>query len=167
MNPYVIDFPRIRRCAALAASLVLLWPLPGAAAGILHLSRSELRLEPGAAPGELYAENRGDGPLYLDVEQKLLLNPGFSPEVLVPIGQTEQPGLLVTPNRLVLSPGQKYRMTLNVLNTPDRTQIWRLTFRPRERLILTYGESASAATPLAISLGYGVVINQVGRTAEP
>lgn len=165
MNLPAIAWRRLRRAALLVATLAVSWPLHGMAAGILHLSRAELRLEPGETPGELLAENRGDSPLFLDVEQKLLLNPGSSPEALVPVGETERPGLLVTPNRLILAPGQKYRMTLHVLNAPARTQVWRITFRPRERLVLSPGAADTVDAPLVISLGYGVVVYQIAKTA--
>lgn len=155
------------RAALLLAALALSWSQHGHAAGILHLSRAELRLEPGKTPGELLAENRGDSPLYLDVEQQLLLNPGAMPEVLVPVGETEQPGLLVTPNRLILAPGQKYRMNLRILNQPARTQVWRITFRPRERVILDPGTADSIGAPLLINMAYGVLIYQIAESAQP
>ena len=159
---------RIARGAAfLLFALALPWPHYALAAGILHLPRAELRLEPGKTPSELLAENRGDSPLYLDVEQQLLLNPGSMPEVLVPVGETEQPDLLVTPNRLILAPGQKYRMNLRILNSPARTQVWRITFRPRERVILSPDEAHGSAAPLVINMAYGVLIYQIAESAQP
>lgn len=153
--------------AFLLGALALASPQHGLAAGILHLPRAELRLEPGKTPGELLAENRGDNPLYLEVEQQLLLNPGSTPEVLAPLGEIERPSLLVTPNRLILAPGQKYRMTLRILNPPARTQVWRLTFRPRERVILDSGYADNNATPLIINMAYGVLIYQIAESAQP
>lgn len=167
MNFSTFAWRRLRRAVLVIATLAAGWPQHGMTAGMLHLPRAELRLEPGQTPGELLAENRGDSPLYLDVEQKLLLNPGATPEVLVPIAQTEQPTLLVTPNRLILAPGQKYRMTLRVLQTPARTQVWRITFRPRERVILQPGEAGETATPLVIRMAYGVVIYQTAKATQP
>lgn len=159
---------RIARSAAfLLAALALPWPQHGLAAGILYLPRAELRLEPDHAPPELLAENRGDSPLYLDVEQQLLLNPGSMPEVLTPVGETGQPSLLVTPNRLILAPGQKYRMNLRILNRPARTQVWRITFRPRERVILKPGPADDSAAPLVINVAYGVLIYQFAESAQP
>jgi len=155
-----------RRAAFGVAALALPLPQHGLAAGILHLPRAELRLESDKVPGELLAENRGESPLYLDVEQQLLLNPGSTPEVLVPVGKTEQPSLLVTPNRLILAPGQKYRMNLRILNAPSRTQVWRVTFRPRERVILHPAEADESA-PLIINMAYGVLIYQIGEHAQP
>ena len=137
------------RATFIFAVLALPWPQHGLAAGVLHLPRAELRLDPGKAPGELLAENLGDSALYLDVEQQLLLNPGSMPEVLVPVGKTEQPSLLITPNRLILAPGQKYRMSLRILNTPARTQVWRVTFRPRERVILSTDKVGTPRNPAA------------------
>ena len=167
MTLHALAWRLTRRAALLVATLALPWPQPGLAAGILHLPRTELRLEPGKAPGELLAENRGDTPLYLDVEQKLLINPGSAPEVLVPVGETDQPGLLVSPHRLILAPGQKYRMNVRVLSTPPRTQVWRVTFRPRERVILNPGEADGPAAPLIINMAYGVLIYQIAERAQP
>ncbi len=156
-----------RHAACLLAALALPWPQHGLAAGILHLPRAELRLEPGKPPGELLVENRGDSPLYLEVEQRLLLNPGVMPEALVPVGEAEQPGLLVTPNRLILAPGQKYRMNLRILSLPARTQVWRITFRPRERVMLDSGAADGNAAPLIINMAYGVLIYQIAERAQP
>ncbi|MDS1138915.1 hypothetical protein RE432_00595 [Pusillimonas sp. SM2304] len=152
--------------ASLGAALLiflglLLTPLQGMAAGILQLSHTEVRLEPGVAAAELYAENKGDTPLFLDVEQKLLLNPGRSPERLVPIQQVDQPTLLVTPDRLVLAPGQKYRMTLKTLAIPTSHRVWRVTFRPRQRVLVESGGEHADSAPLIMSVGYGVLIYQL------
>ncbi len=166
MSRHTLSRQFARSTAFIVAALALLSPLQGLGAGILHLSRAELRLEPGRAPGELLAENRGDSPLYLDVEQQLLRNPGSTPEVLVPVSETEQPGLLVTPNRLILAPGQQYLMSVRVLNTPARTQVWRITFRPRKRVILDGGE-ADGSAPLIINMAYGVLIYQIAEHAQP
>nr|WP_230958636.1 hypothetical protein [Burkholderia territorii] len=136
--------------------------MPADAAGILKLSRTEMTLAPGKPVGELWAENTGDSPLYLDVTQQLVANPGEMPERLVPVGEVPQPGLLVTPGRLALAPGQKYRMSLKELRGPFETQVWRVTFRPRERVIVDAGQADGAPAPLIVSVGYGVVIYQVG-----
>jgi len=138
--------------------LLVLFATPVMAVGVLSLSRTELTLEPGKSAPELHVENTGDTPLYLDVEQKLLLNPGQAPERLVPIQEVERPSLLVTPGRLVLAPGQKRRMVLQEIETPTRTQVWRVTFRPRERLHI---ESEVLSAPLVVSVGYGVVVYQL------
>ena len=166
MSVHVLPRRFARRTAFIVAALTLPWPQHGQGAGILHLPRAELRLEPGRAPSELLAENRGDSPLYLDVEQHLLLNPGSMPEVLAPVGETERPSLLVTPKRLILAPGQKYRMSVRVLHAPARTQVWRITFRPRERVILNGGE-ADGSAPLIINMAYGVLIYQTAEHAQP
>ncbi|MDF3202854.1 hypothetical protein P3C29_29615 [Pseudomonas sp. 1912-s] len=132
----------------------------GLAAGVLKLSRTELRFTPDEPQGELYAQNIGDSPLYLEVEQQLVLNPGQTPERLLPIHDVQRPSLLVTPGRLVLAPGQKYGLTLKALNIPTHNQVWRITFRPRERLIVEASTDAGQPAPLAVSVGYGVVIYQ-------
>ncbi|MCA8252713.1 hypothetical protein LGM89_05525 [Burkholderia sp. AU31624] len=131
------------------------------AAGVLKLSRVELTLEPGqAAARELYAENVGDTPLYLNVEQHLLTNPGDSPEHLVPVAEVAHPTLLVSPARLTLAPGQRYRMGLKELAAPSETQIWRITFKPKERIVVDAAQGEGAPAPLFVNVGYGVVIYQ-------
>jgi len=142
---------------SLLGLLLALFATHGMAAGVLKLSRTELKLEPGKSVHALYVENTGDTPLYLDVKQELLLNPGQTPERLVPIQEVERPGLLVTPGRLVLAPGQKHRMVLKEIEAPARTLVWRVTFRPRERLHI---ETEALSPPLIVSVGYGVVIYQ-------
>jgi len=136
------------------------------AAGVLKLSRTELTFSPDKPLSELWAENVGDTPLYLDVTQHLVANPGQSPEHLVPVEEVTRPALLAQPNRLRLSPGQKYRMTLKVLDTPRQAQVWRLTFRPRERIAVDAGDMQGGPAPLFISVGYGVVIYQLARTGR-
>ncbi|MFP3503669.1 hypothetical protein [Burkholderia sp. SIMBA_062] len=130
------------------------------AAGVLKLSRAELTLEPDRPAGELYVENAGDTPLYLDIEQQLLTNPGDKPEHLVPVAEVEKPTLLVTPGRLALAPGQKYRVGLKVLAVPSQTNVWRITFRPNERILVDASSSDGAPAPLFVNVGYGVVIYQ-------
>ncbi|ABB12986.1 hypothetical protein [Burkholderia lata] len=137
------------------------------AAGVLKLSRVELSLEPGqAAVRELYVENVGDTPLYLNVEQHLLTNPGESPEHLVPVGEVAQPTMLVLPGQLTLAPRQKYRMGLKELAVPLETQIWRITFRPKERIVVDAAQGEGAPAPLFVNVGYGVVIYQRAALAR-
>ncbi|KAG8150038.1 hypothetical protein [Burkholderia catarinensis] len=129
------------------------------AAGVLKLSRTELRLEPGNPASELWVENIGDTPLYLDVTQHLVTNPGHAPEHLVPVTEVEHPALLVQPSRLTLSPRQRYRMVIKELAAPSKTQVWRLTFRPKENIVVNAAEDGDVQpAPLIISVGYGVVI---------
>ncbi|MDN7904113.1 hypothetical protein QZM18_08215 [Burkholderia diffusa] len=132
------------------------------AAAVLKLSRTELTLEPGKPINELYVENIGDAPLYLNVEQHLLTNPGNTPEQLVPVTEVRKPSLLVLPGKLVLAPGQKYRMVLKALGIPARTLVWRVTFRPKERVVIDARSGNDLPTPLFVSVGYGVVIYQKG-----
>ncbi len=143
--------------------LALLCCTSSMAAGILKLSRTELTLSPDQQVPELWAENVGDTPLYLDVTQQLVTNPGESPERLVPVTEVPRPTLLVSPNRLALAPGQKYRVMLKELGTPTQAQVWRLTFRPKERLVVNAADMAGTQAPLVISVGYGVVIYQMAR----
>ncbi len=132
----------------------------GLAAGVLKLSRTEPRFTSDEPQGELYAQNIGDSPLYLEVEQLLVLNLGQAPERLFPVHDVQRPSLLVTPGWLVLAPGQKYRMTLKALNIPKHKQVWRITSRPRERVIVKSSKDAGQPAPLAVSVGYGAVIYQ-------
>ncbi|WP_217588605.1 hypothetical protein [Burkholderia sp. GbtcB21] len=131
------------------------------AAGVLKLSRTELTLAPDKPVPELWAENVGDTPLYLDVTQQLVTNPGQSPERLVPVTDVMRPALLVSPNRLTLAPGQKYRVMLQEFETSSQAQVWRLTFRPRERIVVDANNASGTQAPLVISVGYGVVIYQL------
>ncbi|MDN7491521.1 hypothetical protein CFB40_18740 [Burkholderia sp. AU31652] len=147
-------------CWALGA-LALLCCSGSFAAGILKLSRTELTLSPDKPASELWVENVGDTPLYLDISQQRVSNPGYMPEQLVPVEEVSQPTLLVLPNRLVLSPGQKYRMALKALSTPDEPQVWRVTFRPREHVVVDAGRDGDTTAPLFVSIGYGVVIYQL------
>ncbi|MBN3794104.1 hypothetical protein [Burkholderia sp. Ac-20392] len=128
------------------------------AVGILKLSRTEMTVVPDREPGDLWVENRGNTPLYLDVTQQLVANPGHMPEKLVPVEEVLHPGLLIMPRRVTISPGQKTRVMLKVLDVPRRTQIWRVTFRPRERIVVDTGDATSGPAPLFIGLGYGVLI---------
>lgn len=143
--------------------LVALCCTSSMAAGILKLSRTELTLSPDKPVPELWAENVGDTPLYLDVTQQLVTNPGERPERLLPVSEAPSPTLLVSPTRLALAPGQKYRVMLKELGTPTRAQVWRLTFRPRERIVVDAVDISGTQAPLVISVGYGVVIYQMPR----
>ncbi|MBN3816248.1 hypothetical protein G3N57_06285 [Paraburkholderia sp. Se-20369] len=142
--------------------LVALCCTSSLAAGLLKLSRTELTLAPDKPAGELWIENKGDTRLYLDVKQQLVANPGQTPEQLVPVEEVKHPGLLVLPRRLTLAPGQKTRMTLKELGTPQQTQVWRLTFRPKEHIVVDAAETEGMPAPLFISVGYGVVVYQLG-----
>ena len=143
---------------------LLICPLHGMAAGVLKLSTTELRLVPDQRQGVLFVENTGDSPLYLDVEQTQVLNPAEKSEQLLDISQVPKPGLLVTPNRLVLAPGQKYRMNIKTLGSPASNQVWRVTFRPREHVIVQAQGAEGVSAPLSVSVGYGVVIYQNSAT---
>ncbi|RQR52314.1 hypothetical protein DIE18_32320 [Burkholderia sp. Bp9125] len=137
------------------------------AAGVLKLSRTEMTIAPDKAAPELWAENVGDTPLYLNVEQHLVENPGETPEHLVAVSDVRHPGLLILPNRLTLSPGQKYRMVVKELRTPAQSQVWRLTFRPAERIVVETARPEETSAPLFISVGYGVVIYQLHGDQSP
>ncbi len=152
----------MKRTSRLFLGLLLtLFATQGMAAGILKLSRTELVLKPGKPASELYVENTGETPLYLDVEQQLLVKPGRIPESLIPIQNVEFPSLLVTPTRLVLAPGQKQKMVLKELRRTSLPMVWRVTFRPRERLHI---DAEDVSAPLIVSVGYGVVIYQFGSS---
>ena len=156
----------IRYPVVMLSGWLLMWPLHRMAAGVLNLSTTELRLVPDQRQGALYAQNTGDSPLFLDVEQALVLNPAEKPEQLLDISQVANPGLLVTPSRLVLAPGQKYRMNIKTLGSPANNQVWRVTFRPREHVIVQAQGAEGVSAPLSVSVGYGVVIYQNSVTPQ-
>ena len=156
----------MRYSFAMLLGWLLMCPLHSMAAGVLTLSTTELRFQPDQRQGALFAQNTGDSPLYLDVEQALVLNPGEKPEQLLAISQVPNPGLLVTPTRLVLAPGQKYRMNIKTLGTPASNHVWRVTFRPREHVIVQVQDTEGLSAPLSVSVGYGVVIYQNSATPE-
>lgn len=131
------------------------------AAGVLKLSHPEIWLRGDGRTSHLYAENAGDSTLFLEVEQRLLLNPGQMPEQLVPVADVRQPTLLVAPRRLALAPGQRHPITLKELARPDSPQVWRITFRPREKLLAERSGEQDVAAPLVVSIGYGILIYQV------
>ncbi|UCZ86895.1 hypothetical protein LGQ10_11565 [Pseudomonas sp. L5B5] len=158
---------RVHKTLLCAGVATLLLPACSLAAGVLQLSDSVLRLEPGGRMPELHVENTGDTPLFLDVQQELLLNPGQSPEVLTPIEQVRAPSLLVSPRRLVLSPGQKRHMTLRTLSAPMQHRVWRLTFRPRQRVVIETTTPDQQSAPLSLNVGYGVLIYQMAVPLPP
>ncbi|KVN44502.1 hypothetical protein WT12_23670 [Burkholderia territorii] len=137
------------------------------AAGILKLWRTEMAIAPGKPARELVVENTGDTPLFLNIEQHLVENPGEMPERLTPVSEVMRPGLLVSPNRLTVAPGQRYRMIVKVLNTPTQSQVWRVTFRPTERIVVEAAQSNGAPAPLFVSVGYGAVIYQLSGDPSP
>lgn len=145
----------------LAALCCALLPAAGMAAGVLKLSHAEIWLRGDGRTSRLYAENAGDTTLYLDVEQRLLRNPGEQPEELTPIGEVRNPTLLVAPVRLALAPGQRAPITMKELARPDTPQVWRVTFRPREKLLAEPDPTQAMAAPLVVSIGYGVLIYQM------
>lgn len=140
--------------------LVATYSTNGTAVGVLQLSRTEVTLAPNRPPEELWVENKGDTPLYLDVTQQLVGNPGSTPEQLVPVEDVSRPELLVLPGRLTLAPGQQYRMTLRELSVPPEPRVWRVTFRPREHVLIDVDAAGQIPAPLVVSIGYGAVIYQ-------
>ena len=152
----------VGRAVMLAAALCcVLMPAAGMAAGVLKLSHAEIWLRGDGRTSRLYAENTGDSTLYLDVEQRLLGNPGEQPEVLTPISEVRDPTLLVAPVRLALAPGQRAPITLKELARPDSPRVWRVTFRPREKLLAADDPAQAMTAPLVVSIGYGVLIYQM------
>ncbi|AKJ42007.1 hypothetical protein [Pragia fontium] len=148
------------RCFGVLAALLL--AQHSYAGGLLTLSQAELTIPQQGHLPELVVENSGDATLYLDIQQQLLTNPGLQPETLIGVGHVESPSLLVTPSRLALGPGQKRTMQLRVLSQPEKTQVWRITFRPQQNLNVITTGTTPIRTPLFISIGYGVVIYQIG-----
>lgn len=154
----------IRYPVVMLSGWLFMCPLHGMAAGVLKLSTTELRLVPGQRQGVLDVHNTGDSAVFLDVKQALVLNPAEKPEQLLDISQVANPGLLVTPRRLALAPGQKYRMNIKTLGSSANNQVWRVTFRPREHVIVEAHGAEGVSAPLSVSVGYGVVIYQNSAT---
>ncbi|WGY72879.1 hypothetical protein KEC55_30640 [Burkholderia cepacia] len=150
----------MKRVSWTLGALTVLCCFSSHAAGILKLSHTELTLSPDEPASELWAENVGDTPLYLDISQQRVINPGQVPEQRVPVEVIERPALLVLPRRLVLAPGQRYRMSLKEISVPRQSEVWRVTFRPRERVAVDANHVEGTAAPLFVSIGYGVVIYQ-------
>ncbi|GAB7538905.1 hypothetical protein BGC_51290 [Burkholderia sp. 3C] len=148
-------------------TLAVSWCVTCSAAGALKLSRTELTVKPDGTASPLWVENTGDSPLYLDVTQQRVANPGQVPERLEPVEEVQRPSLLVLPGRLALAPGQRYGIVLKALAVPQRTQVWRVTFRPRERIVVDGGRDGDTAAPLFVSVGYGVVIYQLQGGDHP
>lgn len=148
------------------AALLLASCLPLAsvqAVGILRLAHSEITLGGETPGGKLSVENIGDMPLYIDVTQQQVQMPVTSPEVRIPVGEVVSPSLLISPPRLVLAPGQKRELSVAVLCEPQQRQVWRITFRPRERFGVQSSDAALTQVPLSVSIGYGVVIYHFGK----
>ncbi|WP_128848268.1 hypothetical protein [Burkholderia catarinensis] len=74
--------------------------------------------------------------------------------------EVERPTLLVLPTRLTLSPARKYRMVMKVLVVPRKSQVWRITFRPEEHIVVDVENAKSTPVPLFLSVGYGIVTYQ-------
>lgn len=150
--------------------IMLLWVsasvfMPGAeAAGVLRLAHSVITLGGAERSGKLAVENVGDSPLYLDITQEQVQMPLTHPEVRIPVGDVTDPSLLISPPRLILAPGQKRIMNVVVLHEPQQRKIWRITFRPRERFLISSAENPTEV-PLSVSIAYGVVIYQMGKTS--
>jgi len=50
---------------------------------------------------------------------------------------------------------------LKELSGPDEPQVWRVTFRPREHIVIDADRDGDTTAPLFVSIGYGVVIYQL------
>ncbi|QGU89364.1 hypothetical protein [Erwinia sorbitola] len=133
------------------------------AAGILRLTNTEIIVGGTLPPAKLEIENIGNSALYLDVTQELVQTPLTVPEVRLSVGEVPSPSLLISPVKLVLGPGQKRVLNVKVLRIPQQRKIWRVTFRPREKIVISASdEEERAVAPVSISIGYGVVIYQPG-----
>lgn len=139
------------------------------AAGVLRLTHNVITLGGAQPVAKLEAENTGDSPLYLDIIQEQVQSRPGQPEIRRPIGEIPAPSLLVNPLRLVLRPGQKRVLEVTELHKPRQPQIWRVTFRPRERYQVQRGGESHGEMPLLVSVGYGAVIYQRGSegAAQP
>jgi len=134
------------------------------AAGVLRISLSEMTLGGPDRVGKLMVKNTGDSPLYLDITQEQVQTPLTDPEVRVPVGDVAAPSLLISPMRLALGPQQEREINVKELRKPAQRKIWRVTFRPRENISVQGVTTENTLVPLAVSIGYGVVIYQLGAS---
>lgn len=135
------------------------------AAGVLRLTHNVITLGGTQPAAKLEVENTGDSPLYLDISQELVQSRVGQSEIRRPAGEVSAPSLLVNPLRLVLRPGQKRALDVTELYKPRQQQIWRVTFRPRERYRVQTDGERQEGMPLLVSVGYGAVIYQQGSAA--
>ncbi len=86
---------------------------------------------PGEPPRQdITVTNPDTETLYLETEISRVENPGTSEEKKVLIANPDQVKLLVTPQKSVISAGQLKNIRLISLETPEKEQIYRVTFKP-------------------------------------
>jgi len=154
----------MRLLVSVVLGLCLLTPV-SQAAGVLRISHSEMTLGGPDRTGKLTVKNIGDSPLYLDITQELVQTPLTNPEVRSPVGEVASPSLLISPMRLVLGPQQQREISVKELRKPEQRKIWRVTFRPREHISVQGVTSDNTQVPLSVSIGYGVVVYQLGTAS--
>ena len=102
----------------------------GPASAQLQLNDFFIDLGDGAKPGELYAANRGDETLYLQVTVEEVLNPGAEDEEIIKIANPREAGVLVSPQRLVAQPGEEKRIRIVALKDANEDRFFKLTVTP-------------------------------------
>lgn len=115
---------------SLLVALLLTIGLASPAAAQLQLNNFFIDLGDGQSPGELYAANRGDETLYLQVTVEEVLNPGSEEEETVRIYNPREAGVLVSPQRLVAQPGEEKRIRIVALDGTDTDRFFKLTVTP-------------------------------------
>ena len=115
---------------SIIVSLGLMLAAIGPAWAQLQLNDFFIDLGDGAKPGELYAANRGDETLYLQVTVEEVLNPGAEDEEIVKIANPREAGVLVSPQRLVAQPGEEKRIRIVALKDADEDRFFKLTVTP-------------------------------------
>lgn len=110
--------------------------------------------------------NSGDTPLYLNISLQQVENPGMTPEKKTLITDIAQPEMIFNPNRITLGPKQKRDIKLLPLKSPKQETLYRLYIDPVVDIkAVGDGDKGKIHTPIAISVGYGVLIHHVPPAA--
>lgn len=146
-------------CSVLAVMLII-----GGAAkadGQLMVMPARSNIE-GQQSRTVQVSNRGDKPLYLQVDLQRIENPGETPERKTAIGDIATPGMMASPAKLTLGPGQKRDINLVPLQSPNKETLYQLYITPVSS-IKTVGEESQEkiSAPLTFGVGYGVVIHHL------
>lgn len=115
---------------ALILTLGLYFASIGNAQAQLQLNEFFIDLDDGSTPGELYAANRGNETLYLQVTVEEVLNPGETNQEVIKISNPREAGVLVSPQRLVAQPGEEKRIRIVALDKTEDDRFFKVTVTP-------------------------------------
>ena len=126
------------------------------AASALHanmeLNNVILHFEPGEATRQdVEVSNRGDTPLYVEIEPRVVLSPGTANEDRSLISDPRQAGLLVTPNKLIVPPGSTKSVRMVKMGETMDERVYRVAARP------VVGGVEAQENGLKILIGYEVL----------